>query len=471
MKNIKKIFVLAMLALMVGTTAFAQSALSIVEALQTTFRSVSDTVLPSVVEVDITQTKTYTNPLGNMTNPFEWFFGNGGSSDGSSGNTREYQTSGLGSGVIVRKTGNTYYVLTNNHVAGDATKISVKLYDDRTFEAKLVGTDDRIDIALISFETKDNLPVAKLGDSDKVKVGDICLAFGAPLGYSQSVTQGIVSATGRSESSMSSISDYIQTDAAINQGNSGGPLVNIYGEVIGINTWIASSSGGSVGLGFAIPINNVKNAIDAFIKDGKITYGWLGVSLLEVTDEFKQELGVGKQSGAFAAEVFVGSPAYKAGIKPGDYIVELNGKTVKNVNQLVRDVGYLEAGTTATFKILRGGTKTYELKVKIEARAKDVDSQNNKLWPGFIATPLTDEVRESLKLDNKKVQGVVVANVESKSPAASLRLQDGDVITAVNGKAVKNLAEFYQELANATKSVNFDIYSNGGTITTGTYRF
>ncbi len=471
MKNIKKIFVLAMLALMVGTTAFAQSALSIVEALQTTFRSVSDTVLPSVVEVDITQTKTYTNPLGNMTNPFEWFFGNGGSSDGSSGNTREYQTSGLGSGVIVRKTGNTYYVLTNNHVAGEATKISVKLYDDRTFEAKLVGTDDRIDIALISFETKDNLPVAKLGDSDKVKVGDICLAFGAPLGYSQSVTQGIVSATGRSESSMSSISDYIQTDAAINQGNSGGPLVNIYGEVIGINTWIASSSGGSVGLGFAIPINNVKNAIDAFIKDGKITYGWLGVSLLEVTDEFKQELGVGKQSGAFAAEVFVGSPAYKAGIKPGDYIVELNGKTVKNVNQLVRDVGYLEAGTTATFKILRGGTKTYELKVKIEARAKDVDSQNNQLWPGFIATPLTDEVRESLKLDNKKVQGVVVANVESKSPAASLRLQDGDVITAVNGKAVKNLAEFYQELANATKSVNFDIYSNGGTITTGTYRF
>ena len=471
MKKITKIFAVAMLALIIGGTAFAQSALSIVEALQTTFRSVSDTMLPSVVEVDITQTKTYTNPLGNMTSPFEWFFGNGNNSDGSSGNTREYQTSGLGSGVIVRKTGNTYYVLTNNHVAGDATKISVKLNDGRSFEAKLVGTDERIDIALISFETKDNLPVAKLGDSDKVKAGDICLAFGAPLGYSQSVTQGIVSATGRSESSMSSISDYIQTDAAINQGNSGGPLVNIYGEVIGINTWIASSSGGSVGLGFAIPINNVKSAIDAFIKDGKITYGWLGVSLLEVTDEYKQELGVGKQSGAFAAEVFIDSPAYKAGIKPGDYIVSLNGKTVTSVNQLVRDVGYLEAGTTATFKVLRGGTKTYEFKVKIEARAKDVDTQNNKLWPGFVAAPLTDEVRQQLKLDNQKIKGVVVSNVESKSPAASLRLQEGDVITAVNGKTVRNLAEFYQELANATKSVNFDIYSNGGTVTTGTYRF
>ena len=473
MKKITKLLACTVLALMLCGTAFAQSALSIVEALQTTFQSVSNTLLPSVVEVDITQTKTYTNPLGNMTNPFEWFFGNGSgnNSDGSSGNTREYQTSGLGSGVIVRKTGNTYYVLTNNHVAGDATKISVKLNDERTFEAKLVGSDDRIDIALISFETKDILPVAKLGDSDKVKAGDICLAFGAPLGYSQSVTQGIVSATGRSESSMSSISDYIQTDAAINQGNSGGPLVNIYGEVIGINTWIASSSGGSVGLGFAIPINNVKNAIDAFIKDGKITYGWLGVSLLEVSDEYKAELGVGKVSGAFAAEVFKDSPAYKAGIKPGDYITELNGKTVKNVNQLVRDVGYLEAGTTAKFKVLRGGTKTLELTVKIEARAKDVDSQNNKLWPGFIATPLTDEVREQLKIDNKKIKGVVVSNVEAKSPAASLRLQEGDIITAVNGKAVKDVAEFYQELANATKSINFDIYSNGGTVTTGTYKF
>ena len=244
MKKLSKMFIGAMMALLLCGQTFAQSskvsqALSIVEALQTTFQSVSDTLLPSVVEVDITQTKTYTNPFGGSSNPFDWFFGNGSGSgsDGSNGNTREYQTSGLGSGVIVRKTGNTYYVLTNNHVAGDATKISVKLNDERTFEAKLVGTDDRVDIALISFETKDNLPVAKLGDSDKVKPGDICLAFGAPLGYSQSVTQGIVSATGRSESSMSSISDYIQTDAAINQGNSGGPLVNIYGEVIGRFSW------------------------------------------------------------------------------------------------------------------------------------------------------------------------------------------------------------------------------------------
>ena len=301
--------------------------------------------------------------------------------------------------------------------------------------------------------------------------GDICLAFGAPLGFSQSVTQGIVSATGRSESSMSSISDYIQTDAAINQGNSGGPLVNIYGEVIGINTWIASQSGGSIGLGFSIPINNIKNSIDSFIKNGKVIYGWVGISLLDVTKEYKTELGVGDIDGAFAAEVFSNSPAFKGGIKPGDYIIEVNGKKVKTTNQLVRDIGSLEAGTTAKFTVIRGGKRISDITVKIEERANDTEINNSKMWPGFIATPLTDEAREQLKIDDKKVKGVIASNIEEKSPAASLRIQNGDVITAVNGKKITNLQEFYAELSAAQKSVNFDIYSNGGTITTGTYRF
>lgn len=443
--------------------------LSIVEALQNSFRSISQTMLPAVVEVDVTETKTYTSPFGGS-NPFEYFFGTPRSENKD--NKKEYESKGLGSGVIVRKTGNTFYVLTNNHVAGSATKISIKLNDGREFEGKLVGADNRIDIALVSFDAKDNsIPVAVLGDSDKVQPGDICMAFGAPLGYSQSVTQGIISAVGRSESHMSSISDYIQTDAAINQGNSGGPLVNIYGEVIGINTWIASASGGSVGLGFAIPINNIKNAIDSFIKNGKIVYGWVGVSLVDVTKEYKKDLGVEDIEGAFAAEVFTNSPAFKGGVKPGDFIVELNGKKVKTTNQLVRDVGSLEAGTTAKLVVIRGGKRLPELTVKIEERAKDEDINNSKMWPGFIAQPLTDELREQLKIDDKKLKGVVVTSVEEKSPAASLRMQNGDVITAVNGKNVKNLAEFYNELANATKSVNFDVYSNGGTITTGTYKF
>jgi len=457
------------------TTSTAASSLAVVEAFQNVFRSVSETMLPSVVEVDITETKTVQDPFSNFSFPFGDFFGYGNNDkDGSEKNDgkRQYEQSGLGSGVIVRRTGNTLYVLTNNHVAGSATKISIKLNDGREFEGKLVGADSRIDIALVSFESSDaSIPVAKLGDSDKVQPGDICMAFGAPLGYSQSVTQGIVSATGRSESHMSAVSDYIQTDAAINQGNSGGPLVNIYGEVIGINTWIASSSGGSVGLGFAIPINNVKNAIDSFIKNGKIVYGWVGVSLLEVNNEFKKELGVEGMDGAFAGEVFTNSPAFKGGIKPGDFIIELNGRSVKNVNQLVRDVGSLEAGTTANFTVMRGGKRLSDIIVKVEERAKENEISNNKMWPGFLAMPLTDESREQLKIDDKRVQGVIVANVEEKSPAASLRLQNGDVITAVNGKKVTNLAEFYDELASAQKSVNFDIYSNGGTITTGTYKF
>lgn len=448
----------------------SQDSLRIVEALQDSFRAISNGLLPSVVEVDVTETKTVT-----AIDPFEdfrrFFFGNPGSQDNGGGKKqRSYEQKGLGSGVIVRRTGNTLYVLTNNHVAGDATKIVVKLNDGREFDGKLVGADSRMDIALVSFETKDKeIPVATLGDSDKVQTGDICFAMGAPLGFSQSVTQGIISAKGRSGSGIGNINDFIQTDAAINQGNSGGPLVNIYGEVIGINTWIASQSGGSQGLGFSIPINNIKNAIDSFISDGKIVYGWLGVSLMDATKEYKSELGVGDKDGALASQLFIGSPAQKCGMHPGDYIIELNGNKVKNVNQLVRDVGLLEAGSQAKFKVVRSG-KTVELNIKIEERSEKVSSDNGKLWPGFIASPLTENVRKELNLEDK-VKGVVVSNVMEKSPAASLRIQDTDIITAVNGVGVKNLSEFYGELSKADRTINFDIYSNGGTITTGTYKF
>lgn len=462
----------------VGTaaTAYAETSsivpadsLKIVEALQNSFRAISDGVLPSVVEVDVTETKTI-----QTVDPFDdirrYFFGVP-DDDGSNkkGRTREYEQKGLGSGVIVRRTGNTIYVLTNNHVAGDASKISIKLNDGRTFDGKLVGADSRMDIALVSFESKDkSIPVAILGDSDAVKTGDICLAMGAPLGYSQSVTQGIVSAKGRSGSGIGNINDFIQTDAAINQGNSGGPLVNIYGEVIGINTWIASQSGGSQGLGFSIPINNIKSAIDSFISSGKVVYGWLGVSLMPASDEYKEALGVKDIDGALAAQVFIGSPAQKGGMRPGDYIISVGGHKVKDVDQVQREVGRLEAGKTVNFVVMRDG-KEVTLSVKIEERTEKVSSDNGKLWPGFIASPITEDIKKQFEIDTDK--GVVVTNVLEKSPASALRIQQGDVITAVNGKAVKNLKEFYAELSKVDKSVNFDVYSNGGTITTGTYKF
>ena len=445
-----------------------QDSLKIVEALQNSFRDISDGVLPSVVEVDVTETKTV-----QTIDPFDdirrYFFGVPEDSENKKGRTREYEQKGLGSGVIVRRTGDTIYVLTNNHVAGDATKISIKLNDGRNFEGKLVGADSRMDIALVSFESKDkSIPVAILGDSDAVKTGDICLAMGAPLGYSQSVTQGIVSAKGRSGSGIGNINDFIQTDAAINQGNSGGPLVNIYGEVIGINTWIASQSGGSQGLGFSIPINNIKGAVDSFISNGKIVYGWLGVSLMSASDDYKEALGVKDLDGALAAQVFIGSPAQKGGMRPGDYIVSVGDHKVKDVDQVQREVGLLEAGKTVDFKVIRDG-KEVSLMIKIEERTEKVSSDNGKLWPGFIAAPVTEDLKKQFELDTDK--GVLVTNVLPKSPAAALRIQQGDVITAVNGKSVKNLKEFYAELSKVDKSVNFDVYSNGGTITTGTYKF
>ena len=456
-------------------TAYAETSsivpsesLKIVEALQNSFRAISDGVLPSVVEVDVTETKTV-----QTVDPFDdirrYFFGVPEDDSNKKGRTREYEQKGLGSGVIVRRTGDILYVLTNNHVAGEATKISVKLNDGRQFDGKLVGSDARMDVALVSFESKDkSIPVAILGDSDSVKTGDICLAMGAPLGYSQSVTQGIVSAKGRSGSGIGNINDFIQTDAAINQGNSGGPLVHIYGEIIGINTWIASQSGGSQGLGFSIPINNIKGAIDSFISSGKIVYGWLGVSLMPASDDYKEALGVKGKDGALAAQIFIGSPAQKGGMRPGDYIVSVGGHKIKDVDQVQREVGRLEAGKTVDFVVVRD-EKEVTLSVKIEERTEKVSSDNGKLWPGFIAAPITEELKKQFELDTDK--GVLVTNILAKSPASALRLQQSDVITAVNGKSVKNLKEFYAELSKADKSVNFDVYSNGGTITTGTYKF
>ncbi len=453
-----------------STPALSSDPLAITLALQNTFRSISSTVLPAVVEVDVTETtkvQSY-NPFKDL--PF--FFGFPDSGSDKEGSTRELQQSALGSGVIVRKTGKTVYVLTNNHVAGNATTIKIKLNDEREFDGKLVGADERMDIALVSFESDDkSIPVAALGDSDAVQQGDIVLALGSPLGYFASVTQGIVSATGRSGGQIGSISDFIQTDAAINQGNSGGPLVNIYGEVIGINTWIASQSGGSQGLGFSIPINNIKTTIDQFIANGKVSYGWLGVSLVDVSAEYKKDLGISEtQTGAFAAEIFMNSPAMKGGIQAGDFIVALDGHDVKTVDQLVREVGNLQAGQTSKFTVLRGKNKI-ELSIKIEERSNEVSSDNSKLWPGFIAAPLTDTTRKSIKLTDNSVKGVIVSNIQEKSPAAALRLQNGDVITAVNDKKISSVEEFYAALdTNKNKTIWFDVYSDGHTISTGRYK-
>ncbi|MBO4403929.1 MAG: Do family serine endopeptidase, partial [Treponema sp.] len=446
--------------------------LEITKSLQATFRSISSSVLPAVVEVEVVEeveVPDYSDFFKNFGDLFSSPFFN----DGSKGRNekKKQEQKGLGSGVIVRRNGSKVYVLTNNHVAGNAKKINVKLNDSREYEASLVGADSRMDIALVSFELKkgEDVTVAKLGDSSLVEQGDIVLALGSPMGYFASVTQGIVSATGRSGTQIDNISDFIQTDASINQGNSGGPLVNIYGEVIGINTWIASMTGGSMGLGFSIPINNIKNAIDKFIEKGKIIYGWLGVTLTELTDEQKESLGVGKADGAFASELFLNSPAIKGGFKAGDFIVELNGHAIKNTEQLVREVAGIEAGTKSVFKVLRGKTKV-TLNVTIEERSDEVSGDLSKLWPGVRVTPITEEISKNLNLE-KNTEGLAVIAVDPKSPAAALRLTPKTIITAVNDRKVKTLRDFYDALdTENAKELWFDIYEEGHTVSTNRYK-
>ena len=444
--------------------------INLLEGLQKANRSVATSILPSVVTLDVVETKTVQT---NQLNGFPWFlFGdqNGDQNGNDDSQKREYKSEGLGSGIVIRKTGKTYYVLTNQHVAGAANDISVKLYDDREFKGTLVGADERKDIALVSFETSDNsIRVARLGDSDTVQTGDIVFAVGAPLGYMSSVTQGIVSAVGRSGGPTNNINDFIQTDAAINQGNSGGPLVNIYGEVIGINDWIASSSGGSQGLGFSIPVNNVKKAIDDFISTGKIKYGWLGVSILDADKDTLSALGIKDIKGALASQVFIDSPAEKAGMQPGDYVISLNGKSVKTVEQLIRDIGDLESGQTVTFVVLRNG-KEVTLTVKIEERDEKTVGDSSKLWPGFMPYELNDDIIKQLKLDSKQ-KGVVVTNVQAKSAAAIMGLQSGDVVVKVNDKDVSDLADFYTRLSEpGVKEIWFDILREGQIVSTMRYK-
>jgi S1-C subfamily serine protease len=315
-----------------------------------------------------------------------------------------------------------------------------------------VGTDSRRDLAIISFRTQDSFPTADLGDSDNVRVGDWAIAMGNPLGeqFAFSVTMGIVSAVGRTGGPSGNINDFIQTDASINQGNCGGPLVNLRGEVIGINTWIASNAGGgSVGLGFAIPINNAKRVIDEIIRSGSVNDGWLGVSLTDANRETLQTMGLADRRGSLAVHVFLGSPADKAGICPGDFITHVDRREVRGTNYLTQMVGNLKPGERAVFTVVRDGVSR-DFEVRIETRNDTVSSDSAKLWPGVNVVGLTDYIRSTLNLD-RNAQGLYVTQVESGTPADIVGLRRGDRVTAINDRPVRDLASFYRVLRENTQ--------------------
>jgi Do/DeqQ family serine protease len=433
--------------------------------MQSSFRDVAQQVLPSVVEIDVVQTVARTTL--NVPSPFDFFFAPQGPGDTSQ--ERPYTREGLGSGIIVRKTADKVYVLTNNHVVGQANQISVKLSDGRQYTAELTGRDEKRDLALLSFQTQESVPVAELGDSDTVRVGDWVLAVGSPLGYESTVTAGIVSAIGRvplAGSDISSFTDYIQTDAAINEGNSGGALVNINGEVIGISSWIASPSGGSVGLGFAIPINNARKDIQDFLTKGEVQYGWLGVSIGGLASPDAQALGLADGQGAFVYGVYRGSPAEKTGLQPGDFITAVNGEDVQDTTGLLVLVGNLTPGETAELRLTREG-RPLTMSVTVTQRQPDSQLSGGELWPGFSVTQVTDEIRSQLGLPRNSGD-LVVGSVTPDSAAAVAGLKPGDLLLKVEGTPVRSVADFYRALnAHEGGELVFSVGRQGTSLSLG----
>jgi serine protease Do len=374
---------------------------------------------------------------------------------------RDYKQSGLGSGVIVDKNG---YILTNNHVIKDADDIKVRLSDKKVFKGKIVGADPKTDLAVIKIDAV-NLPVISLGDSDKLQVGDRVIAVGNPFGLNQTVTTGIISAKGRADVGIADYEDFIQTDAPINPGNSGGALVNVKGELIGINTAILSSSGGNQGIGLAIPSNMAKTVMASLIKKGKVVRGWLGVAIQPITPDLAKQLGLKEEKGALVADIMEGSPAEKSGMQRGDVITEFDGKPVIDSTELKNLVANTSPGKEVTVKYIRDGNlkmvkvSIQELPVQAQIAAK----YENQL-KGVSVQNLTPEIRKELGLPNRAT-GVVISDVDETSQVSGV-LAPGDVIMEINKRKISSVKDYEAVVAKIKSGQNILvlIYRNGSTI-------
>jgi serine protease Do len=352
---------------------------------------------------------------------------------------------GLGSGFIIDRDGT---ILTNYHVVDGAEKVVVTLSDGKSFDARVLGRDQKTDIAIVKINAGHDLPVATIGDSDQLQVGEWVVAIGNPFGLDHTVTSGIVSAKGR-QIGAGPYDSFIQTDASINPGNSGGPLLNMRGEVVGINTAIFSQSGGNIGIGFAIPSNLVKGLVPQLKDKGKVVRGYLGTVIQRITPELADTLGLKSPRGALVAETSKDGPAERAGIRAGDVIVEFNGKEVKDSADLPLQVASVPPGKTVQIKILRD-SKEMSLPITVgEMKENEVVASAEEDDFGLAVQTLTPDVANSLGLD--RTDGVVVSSVKPGSPADEAGLRKGDVITQINRRPVRNVADYNRELGKTAK--------------------
>jgi serine protease Do len=420
-------------------------------ALSRAFAAVAGHVKPAVVSVyseKILKFRGYESP--NNEDFLGQLFGRGAPQ--AAPHMREYRIPqrGMGSGMIVDKQG---YILTNHHVVQDVDEIKVQLADKRTFEAEVVGTDPRADLAIIRIKghVPNDLPTVDLGDSDDVASGDLVMAIGAPFGLAQTVTTGIISAQGRDNMGLADFEDFLQTDAPINPGNSGGPLVNMQGQVIGMNTAIAASLGQYSGVSFAIPINMAKAAIPVLIKGGTVQRGLLGVVIQDVTEDLAKHFHLPDSKGALVAQVNKDSAADKAGIKIGDVIVRYDGKRIDDAGQLRNRVAASQPGTKVNVVIFRNGKEqTFVATVgnlgAAEKETAEVGEQPLTKF-GLTLQALTPDLAKQLGYEHQ--EGVLISAAEDEGPAAQAGAQAGDLITAVNREKVANLAELRAVLAKA----------------------
>ena len=448
-----KIFILTLLLISISLPAAAEP-LKEALSLQDAFVKVSKDVGQAVVSISTEHTERYQTryyPFAQFEDQFfnDFFV---------EGPQREFKRVGLGSGFIINKEG---YVITNEHVIRGADKITVTLPDAREFEARLTGSDIYSDLAVIKIEPKGELPFAKLGDSDNVQIGHWAIAIGNPFAFAvknpePTVTVGVISALHRSlpvtDKRTREYSDLIQTDAAINPGNSGGPLVNIYGEVIGINVAIFTLSGGSEGIGFAIPINSAKKIINDLMQGKKVLYGWLGVIIQDVDANLASYFGLNDKDGILVSRIVEASPAEKAGLKTGDIIVSLDNEKIKNTESLIRALLKKNVGEQVTLGVIRD-LKPYSATVEIGERPEDkaavaqkkvqpqvIQKVVNSSWRGMDVSDITAEIAQRFKINSET--GVIVISVKPGSPAENSGIRPGDVIYEINKMPVKNTRDY-----------------------------